>query len=1074
MATNAININTNNTVVAVTGSNYISVITDVNTNEVVINTPITSVVQVNTPGPQGPPGSGTNIINSGSFAVTSSNVFTDNQTIRSGSNASGFSSAIKFENLGYARYTAGISGSTFVIANTDPTSDVWTDPTVIKLQVGDTVSTFNTDLIVTGSISSTNGFIGDIIGTSSWASNAVSSINSISASYADTASYLPDALYQLTSSLALNATTADVASFVNLIPGPGISINGLEITSSVRSVNGIFPTNGNIPTTLTSVITGTSASLILSSSGTITSSITNGTVWIISNNTPDPTKNGNAYIFASGSLGQWYQLSGYDTATYDSRYLKLTPQAALGGALDLGGYNINNVGTLYGTASRAISSSYIYATNNSSSNSTYRVMFTDSTTDNTAYRSLYVDSDAGGLRYVPSSNTLSVYNLSLGNKLSVKGNTSISGSLTVSGSIIGTSSWANSSSYSITASYAMNSGGQQLNIANNVLGNLLIASGSSTDITGTPNLFYYSSSTVSVTDPGTSSYFQLGKYMSLIQNGATYRAYNINNNLVYSSSTPIYPNTFTFGTGLVVPYADYYQSYPVIVIGRNNDPEIINSETGTRGGAVFIVGNGSAPYGPAKNTALAVYDSYLLGPNNCEVELKSTYASSLITNYISSFNGVSINNRIKVPYVGGNIEITGSIVGYGYSTISGFTFFIGTASYATNATNATNAITASYALNGGGGGTPGGSTYSIQYNNGTSFGGDSGLTYDFGNKIFTVNSTIGTGDFKTITSLDYYGGGTYLGGGPLYSNDSGLYDYANNYPIAAYDYLNNTYFYAGGSVTADTNLTSYLPIIANSGITGNLIGTASYVNLTAGPGISVNGTSITASVRSVNGVFSDANGNIAATLAGTLTGTSASLVLSSSGAVTASITNSTLWVVSGDSTPSNNGKVWIYSSGSVGQWLQVAPLDTAAADARYLALTPQSNLAGNLNMGGYNITNIGLLQGTASWAQNSSNAITSSYVVSASYSRTASYAETVLNAPKAGYIAAGAFAGIPLSASVTFNTPIFNNAYAVAVTGEDARTWTIQSKTAAGFTINSNSSTALTGNVYWTATSYNS
>ena len=73
---------------------------------------------------------------------------------------------------------------------------------------------------------------------------------------------------------------------------------------------------------------------------------------------------------------------------------------------------------------------------------------------------------------------------------------------------------------------------------------------------------------------------------------------------------------------------------------------------------------------------------------------------------------------------------------------------------------------------------------------------------------------------------------------------------------------------------------------------------------------------------------------------------------------------------------------------------------------------------------------------------------------------------------KAGSGSIASFGGSPLTASFTFTNPYANNNYAVTVTGEDARIWTIQSKTSTGFTINSNSTTALTGPVYWIANSF--
>jgi hypothetical protein len=79
-----------------------------------------------------------------------------------------------------------------------------------------------------------------------------------------------------------------------------------------------------------------------------------------------------------------------------------------------------------------------------------------------------------------------------------------------------------------------------------------------------------------------------------------------------------------------------------------------------------------------------------------------------------------------------------------------------------------------------------------------------------------------------------------------------------------------------------------------------------------------------------------------------------------------------------------------------------------------------------------------------------------------------------ISQPKAGSDSAASFSGTPLTSSISFGTAFSNNNYAVTVTGEDARSWTLQSKTSAGFTINTNSSVALTGPVYWIATPFNS
>lgn len=75
---------------------------------------------------------------------------------------------------------------------------------------------------------------------------------------------------------------------------------------------------------------------------------------------------------------------------------------------------------------------------------------------------------------------------------------------------------------------------------------------------------------------------------------------------------------------------------------------------------------------------------------------------------------------------------------------------------------------------------------------------------------------------------------------------------------------------------------------------------------------------------------------------------------------------------------------------------------------------------------------------------------------------------------KAGSGSAASFGGNPKTGSITFGSAFSNNNYAVTVTGEDGRSFSIQSKSSTGFTINTNSSVALTGPVYWIATPFGS
>jgi hypothetical protein len=161
-------------------------------------------------------------------------------------------------------------------------------------------------------------------------------------------------------------------------------------------------------------------------------------------------------------------------------------------------------------------------------------------------------------------------------------------------------------------------------------------------------------------------------------------------------------------------------------------------------------------------------------------------------------------------------------------------------------------------------------------------------------------------------------------------------------------------------------------------------------------------------------------------------------------------------------TGSTNEGLYYYSSGSIKAWTKV------------LNDTGSQSITGSLTATSFT----GSLQGTASWAQ---NAVTASYVlqaVSASFATTASFALNTGGggggtSAKAGSGSAASFLGTPRSSSITFASAFSDNSYAVTVTGEDARTFTIQSKSSTGFTINSNSSVALTGPVYWIATAFN-
>jgi hypothetical protein len=178
--------------------------------------------------------------------------------------------------------------------------------------------------------------------------------------------------------------------------------------------------------------------------------------------------------------------------------------------------------------------------------------------------------------------------------------------------------------------------------------------------------------------------------------------------------------------------------------------------------------------------------------------------------------------------------------------------------------------------------------------------------------------------------------------------------------------VNGGFTFVGGATISGSNFSGTSSWANNStqavsASIANLALTASYVKVsTLGLSNKWNGDvlELTSSLRSVNGIFPDAvTGNVAVALSETYTGTSSSFA--AIGANTASYSEASIWVISGDPNPSQNGKTYIYNSGSVGQWFEVAPFDQASNDARYLKLDASNDpMQGELSMGGFKITSL--------------------------------------------------------------------------------------------------------------------
>ena len=114
--------------------------------------------------------------------------------------------------------------------------------------------------------------------------------------------------------------------------------------------------------------------------------------------------------------------------------------------------------------------------------------------------------------------------------------------------------------------------------------------------------------------------------------------------------------------------------------------------------------------------------------------------------------------------------------------------------------------------------------------------------------------------------------------------------------------------------------------------------------------------------------------SVSLSLTQTIPGPSSSLILSSSGAVTSSLADGLVWIVT---EPANqSGQTYIWSSGSR-QWYFIPKLDQTAGDVRYLVKT---DTAGNTVEGNITMSGSTKLIGTSSWADKATSAVSADTV----------------------------------------------------------------------------------------------
>ena len=275
--------------------------------------------------------------------------------------------------------------------------------------------------------------------------------------------------------------------------------------------------------------------------------------------------------------------------------------------------------------------------------------------------------------------------------------------------------------------------------------------------------------------------------------------------------------------------------------------------------------------------------------------------------------------------------------------------------------------------------------------------------------------------------------------------------------------------FGSGSYWANTGIASSSPAGGNIGI--NIVDPQFNLHVSGTVGFSNLNTSNTAP----NVVLADSNGQLFIT---------ASSALSPATSLTASfVTASNVWGPYGSSSIASAS----YASGSTSasyaafafssSYASSSTSASFATTASYTNFALSSSYASSSTSASYADFAFSASYASSSTSASYTNfALSSSYAsssTSASYALTASYVATV-SSIKAGSASIASFNGNPSSSIITFGTPFPNNLYAITVTGEDARSWTIQSKVSGSFIVNSNSIVALQGPLYWIAVPYNS
>jgi hypothetical protein len=303
-------LNFNHNIVEVGSDNKLIITDNVKCNSITIPQPVTNILQINSPGPQGQTGAAGASINTGSFITTSSfNAYTGSSTSQfSGTSSFAFTASYAMNgggtNVDTGSFVTTSSFNAFTQSINTATSSFVTNSQTSSFVTTSSFNTFTasyntfTSSYNTGSFS--GSFTGSLQGTASWANSASVAISS---SYAATASYVVTALtasYVTASAIVGTVTSASYAATASYAMNAG-GVPGGSNTQIQFNSNGTF--SGSSALTFNSG----SNTLTLTGSLKITGSqtITGYTQYIPTNPNIDNSISA-SYIYVSGSTNDLY------------------------------------------------------------------------------------------------------------------------------------------------------------------------------------------------------------------------------------------------------------------------------------------------------------------------------------------------------------------------------------------------------------------------------------------------------------------------------------------------------------------------------------------------------------------------------------------------------------------------------------------------------------------------------------------------------------------------------------------------------------------------------------------------